>query len=263
MNSLKITLFGVFFGLSLTFVAQVNAAGLEFDMLAATPEGSWQLREDTNTDHKGRQTVTSIRTSMLGSELRDGETYHWVEMVINNFKVKKGKRKPSGDQAVIKSLMAAAVLGGDPANVMTNMRGLGKEIVIQNGKEDPMIIRGAGGMAGAIMKSFGTEVNFNFTDLGLEQIEVPAGKFEARKISGKGTTETKIMFKKIRVESDSTVWMSKSVPFGMVNAEGVSIINGKKNTNSTVLIDHGPSGASSLITKTPTELPTMPNIFNN
>lgn len=252
-----------FLGCCLLFVTQANAEGYEFNMLAATPEGSWQLREDTNTDHKGRQTVTSIKTSMLSSEVRDGENYYWMEMVINNFKLKKGKRKPTGDQAIIKSLMPADVLSGDPANAMTNMRGLGKEIVIQNGKDDPMIIRGAGGLAGAMMKSFGTEVNFDFSDLGTEQIEVPAGQFEARKISGKGTTETTVVFKKIKVESDSVVWMSEEVPFGMVKAEGVSIVNGKKSTNSTILIDHGHLGASSLITKTPRELPSMKNIFSN
>ena len=234
---------------------------LEYDMLGSTPIGSWQVREDINTDHKGRQTVTTIRTSMLGTETRDGQQYYWIEMVMENFKVsKKGKRKPVGDRAIMKSLMSAETLSGDPANIMTNLRGLGKEIIIQSGDEDPMIIREAGGMFGAIMKGMGMEVNYDFNELGGEKVSVAAGEFDTNKVQGSGVTESKVMFKTMRVESDSTVWMSDKVPFGMIKAEGQSLINGKQNSHSSQLMEFGMEGAKSLITKPPTEMPAMPNM---
>ena len=37
-----------------------SSQDLNYNFLEATPIGSWQLREDTNTDHKGRQTVFAI-----------------------------------------------------------------------------------------------------------------------------------------------------------------------------------------------------------
>ena len=238
-----------------------HAEGMDFDLLKATPIGSWQVREDTSTDQKGRQTVTLLKSSMLGEEMRYDKQYFWLEMVINSFKVKRGKRKSNGDQVVMKTLISADTFGGDPANIMTNLRGLGEELIIQNGKEDPIIFRGAGGFFGSLMKSMGTEVHFDFTDLGTETVQVPAGEFEAKKIHGTGNTETKILFKKIKVESDSTAWMSTAVPFGMVKTEGQSITNGKTSTFSSVLIEYGSSGATTLITKPPKEMPKMPSFL--
>ena len=238
-----------------------HAKGINFDILKATPIGSWQLREDTSTDQKGRQTVISLKSSMLSQETRNDKQYYWIEMVMNSFKVKKGKRKADGDQVIMKTLISADTFSGDPANIMTNLRGLGEELIIQNGNEDPIIIRGAGGFMGGLMKSMGTEVHYAFTDLGTEAVQVPAGKFEAKKIQGSGNTETKILFKKIKVESDSTVWMSSAVPFGMVKTEGQSITNGNTTTFSSVLVEYGSSGAKTLITKPPQEMPDMRSIL--
>ena len=75
-----------------------------FDLLASSPTGSWQLREDIDTNHKGKQTISLVKTSILGSEVRGGKTYYWVEMGMDNFKVnKKGKRKAKGKRAIVKS----------------------------------------------------------------------------------------------------------------------------------------------------------------
>ena len=157
-----------------------HAEGMDFDLLKATPIGSWQLREDTSTDHKGRQTVMTLKSSMLGEESREDKQYYWIEMVMNSFKVKKGKRKANGDQVVMKTLISADTFNGDPANIMTNLKGLGEELIMQNGEDDPMIFRGAGGFMGGMMKGMGTEVHYDFTDLGTETVQLPAGEFEAK-----------------------------------------------------------------------------------
>ena len=138
---------------------------------------------------------------------------------------------------------------------------MGEELIMQNGEDDPMIFRGAGGFMGGMMKGMGTEVHYDFTDLGTETVQLPAGEFEAKKIRGTGNTEVKILFKKIRVESDSTVWMSTAVPFGMVKTEGQSITNGNTSTFSSELLEYGTSGATTLITKPPQEMPDMRSIL--
>ena len=248
--------------LHMSFGAAAKQPG-SLSYLEATPVGSWQLREDINTDHKGRQTVNSVRTSMVASEQRDGERHYWVEMVIDAYKLKKnGKRKKIGEQTVVKSLMSETALTSDPANAIANLRGLGKEIIMQNGDEDPLIIRGAGGIAGAMMQSLGTEVTFEFEEQGSETVAVAAGEFEARKLHGKGSAESKIMFSKIKVESDTVLWFSGEVPFGIVRSEGTSVINGKDNSHTMELLEFGTEGAVSLITKTPQELPSIPGLFN-
>ena len=240
----------------------VQAAQVNFDILSSTPVGSWQLREDTNTDHKGRKSVIQIRSSMLSSEMRQGEKFYWIEMVMDSFMVKKnGDRKKDGDQMVMKTLVAESSMSGDPANVMTNLRGFGTEIIMQTGNSDPMRLTGEGGMFGSMMQAMGTEVNYNFSELGDESVTVAAGDFDTRKIQGSGFTEAKVVFKKIRVESDSIVWMSKKVPFGMVKSEGTSITNKKKSAHSSELLEFGMTGAISLITKEPQELPSLGDMF--
>jgi hypothetical protein len=252
-------------GLVLIFLLSSESAvakGPSFNMLKVTPSGSWQLREEIVTNHKGKKTGTSIKSSMLGSEMRDGEKYYWIEMAIDSFKVRKnGKRKKSGDRAIIKSLIPASTLAGDPANVLSNLRGFGTEIIVQNGNEDPMRMSDSGGMLAGIMQATQAEIVFDFEDKGKESVSVAAGTFNADKTHGVGSVEMKVIFKKVRVESDTTMWLSSKVPFGTVKTEGTSSLNGKVSTISSELIEYGASGAVSEITKEPKDMPAMPNLF--
>lgn len=235
------------------------ASNVNFDLLKATPIGSWQVREDIETNHKGKQTGTTVRTSMLSTEMRNAEKHYWIEVAIDSFKInKKGNRKPKGKQTVIKSLMPASLFSKDPANVLGNIRAFGTEMIIQTGSEDPMRMNNSGGFMGGLMKSMNLEINYDFNDAGAETVTVKAGNFNTNKIQGSGSTDAKVMFKKIKVESDNTSWMSTEVPFGIVKNEGTSIINGKQSTYTSELIDFGLSGATSLITKEPQDMPEMP-----
>ena len=234
--------------------------GLNYNFLQATPIGSWQLREDTSTDHKGRQTVMETRSSLLSEETRDGQKYYWIEMSMQTFKVKRDKRKPTGDTIVFKTLVAESAFQDDPANALNNVRAFGEEMILQSGDGDPMLIRGAGGMGDSMLKFMGAKVTYAYEMLGDEDVTVKAGSFAARKIQGSGTTEMKVMFKKLSVASSNTAWISDRVPFGMVKAQGESVTNGKKSTHSSELLAYGESGAVSQITKTPQEMPEMPDI---
>lgn len=247
--------------LAMAAPAAVSEA-LDYNFMQATPVGSWQLREDTTTDHKGRQTVTQMRSSLIGEEMRDGEKHYWIEMDMNTFKVKRGKRKPSGDRVIMKSLVAESALQGDPANAVNNLRAFGKEMIMQTGDQDPMIMRGAGGMAESMMQAMGTKVTYAYKFVGDEDVTVKAGSFPTRKIQGSGATEMKVIFKKISVTSNNSAWISDSVPFGMVKAEGETITNGKTSTHFSELLEYGDTGAVTQITKTPKELPALPNMKN-
>jgi len=238
----------------------ILAEGLDWNLLSVTPVGSWQLREDITTNHKGKQIVSVTRTSLLAEEMRDEEKYLWMEMSVNTFKIKKDKRKKTGDQSVIKALIPAGMMSSDPANAMRNLRSFGKEIIIQSGDNDPMIIREAGGFADSLLKGMGTEINYDFQVQGKETVSVPAGKFDSDKLVGSGTTTVKVAFKTLNITSDFTGWYSKKVPFGLVKSEGSSVTNGKTSTHSSQVIEFGMSGAISLITKTPQEMPELPNM---
>ena len=250
--------------LSTSLCQTVSAKSVNFDLLGATPEGSWQIREDIQTYSKGRQNGTTIKSSMLGSEMRNGEKHYWLEMAIDSFKInKKGKRKNVGDRTLMKSLIAEQAFKGDPANVMGNLRGFGVEVIVQSGKEDPMRISGTGGMMAGVMAAMQTEIKYDFEQLPAEQVTVKGGDFHADKIQGHGVVDMKVLFKKIHVESDTTMWLSKKVPFGIVKIAGTSTINGKQSSNTAELLEFGNSGALSEITKEPVDMPAMPNIFGN
>ena len=248
--------------ISASTVATTSAKGVQFNMLNSTPIGSWQVRENIDTNHKGKKVGSTIRTSLLSSEMRDGKKHYWIEMVMDTYKInKKGKRKKQGDQSVIKSLVPASLMNGDPANVMGNLRGFGKETIIQSGKGDPTRITNSGSFLAGMMKSFGIEIKFDFNTVGSESISVTAGDFASEKIQGTGTADGKILFKKFHVESETSVWMSKKVPFGTIKIQSTSVHNGKKSHSESELLEFGMSGAKSLITKEPKDMPTMPNIF--
>ena len=233
---------------------------MDYNLLQSTPVGSWQLREDTTTDRKGKKTVTQMRSSLIAEVMRDGEKHYWIEMAMESFEIKRGKRKPSGDTVIIKSLVPESALQDDPANAVNNLRAFGKEIIMQSGDADPIMIRGAGGLAGSMMQAMGMKVSYEYDYVGNESVSVTAGEFPARKIQGSGATEFKMMMRKTRITSKNTAWLSDRVPFGIVKAEGETVTNGKKSTNVAELLAYGTSGASTQITKTAQELPEIPNM---
>lgn len=248
----------------LTMPGLMFAKDVQYNLLDSTPIGSWQLRENIETNHKGKVIGSTIRTSLLGSESRGDTNYFWIEIVMNSFKVnKKGKHKKQGDQMVMKALIPSSLLAGDPANVIGNLRGFGVETIIQSGDEEPMRITNSGDMMSSIMKSMNIEINYDFEDMGSDNVSVKAGNFKVTKIQGSGSTDSKVLFKKIHVESNSTAWISTKVPFGTVKTVGTTVMNGKKSNSKSELIEYGNSGATSLITGTPKDMPKMPKLFGN
>lgn len=241
--------------------SHVSASEIDFSLLSSAPVGSWQLREEIQTNHKGKQTGSSMRTSMVGTEMRDGEKHYWIEMAMESFKVKKnGKRKKQGDRAIVKSLIPESLMTADPANVLNNLRGFGVETIIQNGNDDPMRMGDTDGMMAGMMKAFNTEIEYDFESLGKETVAVPAGEFASKKIRGTGSVSMKVVFKNINVDSDTTTWVSEKVPFGVVKSEGTSTTNGKQSTHTAELLEFGLTGAKSEITKEPQDMPDMPKI---
>lgn len=238
-----------------------QAQQLDFSILDATQLGSWQIREELVTDHKGRQSINVIKSSLVGEEVRDGEQHLWLEMATQGYKLKKGKRKANGDRVIVKSLVAASALKSDAANIVNNLHGFGKDIIIQNGDAAPMRLTGAGMMAQGMLKAMGTKVNYSYEKLGSESLSVKAGTFDTAKIQGSGSTSMKVLFKTVTVESNSTAWMSDKVPFAMIKGEGTTITNGKKSTHQIELIEFGTSGAKSEITGTPQEMPNLKGMF--
>jgi hypothetical protein len=235
-----------------------------FDFAAATPEGSWAKREVLTVDHKGRSTVAVMTQKHLGSEQRDGETHYWLETEMHNFKLgRDGERKADGEPVVLKTLVAASALNSDPANAVNNLQGFGKEVIMQSGDQQPMRISGGGSMAGMAMKALGVKVEYQFEEKGRERVETPGGSFDARRIEGSGSASSKMMFRTIDISSESTMWVSEDVPFGLVRGETREQMNGKPQQSTMTLTEYGRSGASSAIVGTPQDMPQMPNLFGN
>ena len=243
----------------ITTTDRAGAAELPFDVLSVTPVGSWQLRETTSTDHKGKQTVARFRISVVGEEERGGEQYVWIESEIDNFEIKKKKKKKSqrkkkGKTMLLKVLVKRSAMTGEPENVLNNLSGFGDEIIMQTGDDEPIKMTGGGTLAQSMLKGMGTKVNFETTLVGEEEVETPAGSFVCQKMKGIGSTEIKVVFKTIKVNSESMMWLSDKVPFGMVRATSTDIVNGKTSTGETLLLEFGVEGAVSKITREPKEM---------
>ncbi len=231
------------------------------DFVASSPVGSWQLREQISTNHKGKKTGSTIRTSMVGKEDRDGETHYWVEMAMQSFKIsKKGKRKNKGKRVVMKSLMPESQLKADPENVLSNLRNFSIETIVQNGKQEPMRITDSGGMFSGAMQLANVDIEFDFEPMGTETVTVAAGEFNATKARGVGSTEINAIIKKIRVKSDMVHWYSNDIPFGLIKMEGTTTTNGKTSNETTELLEYGASGAETEITRPAKDMPKTPGL---
>ena len=232
-----------------------------FDFAASTPEGSWATKEIRTTDHRGRETVSVMTQKFLSSENRGGQLHYWLETSIDNYTMRRGEQRPEGEHMVLKVLVEASAMSADPANVMNNLQGFGKEIIMQAGDAEPMAMSGAGSLAGAMMQAMGTKVNYDFSVDGTESVTTQAGTFQARRLRGSGSVETKVMFTRMNVQSESTTWLSEDVPFGVVKGESTDVVNGNEQTSTTTLLQYGTSGATTEITKPVKEMPKLPFDF--
>lgn len=237
------------------------ASDVSFDFISSSPVGSWQLREQIDTDHKGRKTAMLMRTSMIAKENRKGKPHYWIEVGMDSFKIsKKGKRKANGKRVVMKSLVPESTLIGDPANVLTNLRTFAIETIMQSGDSKPMRMTNAGGFMDGAMKMMNTEIKYDFQTLGSESVNVKAGQIDTQKIRGTGSVDMKVLFKKLHIDSDATIWISDEVPFGTVKMQGTAVTNGKSSEQIGELLEYGSSGAFSEITQAPEDMPVLPNL---
>lgn len=238
-----------------------TAGTVEVDLLASTPPGSWQRSESVTTDKKGRRAVSEMTMAFLGEEQRNGEPLIWMETRMQSYAVgRDGERRPDREEVKVKILLDRDFFsraGGQFAA----LRQFGREVIIQQGDEQPMLIRNAGEMAAGVGAVMNTETAQSFREAGKETVSVPAGTFETRKITGRQRVETGFAMMRRTIEMDSTVWVSEDVPFGVVKAESTSVGGGATGSSSQRLLEYGMTGASSAITGTPQEL-ELPNFGN-
>jgi hypothetical protein len=246
-------------------VHTLNAAG-DFSIKASTPVGSWQLRQEIHTEPNGKQSLLEVKTSLVGKEKRDNIEHVWIEMATQAYDFRKGnKGKASGERTILKILMEAKSLEGKPEDIVNNMRGMGKEMILQSGENDPIAIEEGGMMGGALLQAMGTEINYQFKELGKETVETQAGKIKAKVIEGAGSVEMKVVFKTMKVDGTTKQWITNEVPFGMVKMESTSTVSGKTSKVEGILLSFGKSGAVSEIKGTPqaVQLPGLGSLFGN
>lgn len=242
------------------FNSSVFAAS-EFNFKQATPQGSWSVREEVTTDHKGKQMLAVVKTSMVGKENLAGKAYYWVEMELQNYKLKKGKRKPKGDKSIMKVLIDSDAFSGSPANVVNNLNKYAKTVIMQTGDATPMKVEQGGMLAKTMMDAFGVTMEFDYSVQGSKKVTVPAGEFSCKTLNGSAYTETKALIKTLKIRSENESCFADTVPFGLVYANTKINTNGKDSLVESKLVQFGKSGAVSAITETPTEMPAMPKLF--
>ncbi len=165
-----------------------------------------------------------MRVAIVGKERRDGEDYLWIEM---NVKGEKGT-------VVMKFLVPRYPY------LMTEVQ----EVVMKPEGRPAMklpasMVRQMGSQmtGGDPTRDFARRCA-EAKSLGPERITVPAGTFATHHWQD--------------AESGHSVWVSASVPFGMVQSEG------KDGKNRMVLVEHG-TGATTAITEEPMAMPGMPS----
>ena len=165
----------------------------------------------------------TMRIAVVGTEQRAGETYHWIEM------------KVASDRGGMVMKFLVPRYPYETADV--------QEVIMKPEGRPAMLIpaamvrqMGAQMTGGDPAREFGRRCA-GARELGTERITVPAGTFSTKHWED--------------AESGHQVWVSASVPFGMVQAEG------KDGKHRMVLAAHG-TGATTAITEEPVPMPGMP-----
>lgn len=215
------------------------------NLMVNTPVGSWVKTE--NTIQRGRKSEILYTTkSLVGEEMLQGKRHLWVEIKTEVFKVnRKGKKKAKGDPVIVKMLSEASLFEGNPTNAIANFRSQAKKLYIKTG-DNVMDMSGGGAFADAMLKSSAASIDFKMTDLHkTRSIDTPFGNVTAHGYKGIGDAQVKVIIKTITTHSEADIWASKEVPFGMVETQSVTTINGKSETSSSKIIAGGMSGAKS------------------
>jgi hypothetical protein len=229
-------------------------AEVPFDLLAATPVGSWQRQESVNTDSDGNRLLSVIETGLLGEETRGGVPLVWVQTEVQVYRLgAAGAREPSGDRTVVQALversaLAAGTLGGD------YLRRLGREVIYQVGSEPPTRVSGAGQIAAAMASMSGTNTTPVLTPQGRETVTVAGARFDAHRLGSTFQSNAQLLGHRVTVDMQGTLWLSPTVPFGFVRSDTREVVNGVPSTTRSELISFGTSGAVSKITGTPRSL---------
>ncbi len=229
------------------FTASISMAMEMPNYLASTPVGSWVTMEETTT--RGKKTeVMEMTRSLVGEENVDGKRHLWIEMKTQTYKVnRKGIRKAHGDPAIIKLLTDASVFNGNAANILGNIRNLAVRMYVKNG-DKVMDLSGGGAFADAMLQATGTSMDFKMTDLNERRnIETPLGTVSANLYQGVGEASVKVLIKTVNTRTETQMWLSDEVPFGLVESTSKTTINGNEESGSSRIVAVGMSGAASEI----------------
>ena len=216
------------------------------DFLANTPVGSWVTTQDTSSSDK---LVTQSTRSLVGEKTIDGIRYVWLETNIQQYKnTRSGKLKPKGDATGMKALMEASLLQSDMSNVLSNLQKFGRELYIKTGDGQVMDMSNLGALAQALTGGMGTKIEFDISATGEKKdFKTSQGTVKAEKYLGVGDAEIKIVIRTMKVHTETDMWLSDQVPFGLVESTSNNTINGKLETSHSQLIDFGFKGAVSQI----------------
>lgn len=230
-------------------------ADVPFDLLAATPIGSWQRQESTNTDNDGNRLLSVIETGLLGEEIRDGVPLVWVQTEVQVYRLDAaGAREPSGERTVVQALVERSALAAGIVGGGDYLRRLGREVIYQVGSEVPTRVSGAGQIAAAMAALSGINTTPVLTLEGRETADVAAGRFDTHRLSSTFQSNAQVLGHGMSIDLQGTVWLSPAVPFGFVRSDTREVVNGVPSTSRAELVAFGTSGAVSKITGTPRNL---------
>jgi hypothetical protein len=235
--------------LALLIGAGTARADVPFDLLAATPPGSWQRQESVTTDSAGDRILTVIETALLQEAQHRGIPHVWVQTEVNTFQLgAAGQREPVGERTVVQALVERRVLAAGAFGGMDNLRRFGKEIIYQVGAQQATRVSGAGQLAATLAAMTGANTTPVLTPLGAETLATSAGRFETHRLGSQFRSSGQMLGQTVSIDVQGTVWLSPAVPFGFVRSDSIESINGVASSTRAELVAYGRSGASSKIT---------------
>ncbi|OQY26448.1 MAG: hypothetical protein B6244_13535 [Candidatus Cloacimonetes bacterium 4572_55] len=228
--------------------------------------GSWAEYEVKNL-HDGKETVSRIKISILSSEKVDGTTLYDVEIVT---------RSDTGDVDKMKVKMPKK--SREEMKASSSLR----ELVVQHNDNQPVRLSLKMNFHMPQLDALEESrppIEETVSELGTENVETKAGKFECRHIQKKGKRRTEKPKKRDMVVQETgytdDVWLSDLVCLGVIKGNNYTettmtlvkndpaeplVEQGKKTSESHyLLVDYGDSGAKSEIFGEPVDMGDPPS----
>ncbi|MBN2385089.1 hypothetical protein JXQ70_19620 [bacterium] len=208
-----------------------------------TWSGCWQKSERLITYPDGTYRLDVFKTSRVEDVEEMGQEYVTIEIERQEYYLNgQSKRKEKGPFILLKSLIPKVLFEEHFITMRLNPVEWASTLILKIGEEDPVLIEKSG--LDRINRIFEYIPGTEYTYQKRGRVSVPLGSFTCFLFEALGTASRyDSKNREVSQRVSSTIWVHKTVPFGIIQEETSLLNEGQTVQIQSRLIDYGNKGA--------------------